>query len=117
MTNRCAAPWRTGLVRNLAGVLAGAAWVLCTAASLPADDAAPPPSRDQIEADGVKNGAWGFHTAQELDPWWQVDLQEVQPVSRVVVFNRCDHTAARASQLAVLLSADGQTFAQIYRHD
>jgi hypothetical protein len=44
-------------------------------------------------------------------------LQEVQPVSRVVVFNRCDHTAARASQLAVLLSADGQTFAQIYRHD
>jgi len=24
--------------------------------------------------DGVKNGSWGFHTDNENDPWWQVDL-------------------------------------------
>ncbi len=105
------------------------------------EDAAPPPTRAQIEADwlrqdivrsaaavapeedavggcdGVKNGEWGFHTALESDPWWQIDLGAVRPVDRIVVYNRCDHTAGRAVHLAVLFSTCGTDFQLVYRHD
>jgi len=100
---------------------------------------APRPTREQIEADwlqqdvvrspvtpeqdaaggcdGIKDGKWGFHTALQDDPWWQVDLGAVMPLDRAVVYNRCDGTAARAVRLAVLLSQDGKGFAQAYQHD
>lgn len=99
----------------------------------------PPPTREQVEADwlrqdvvrsavtpeedaaggcdGVKDGRWGFHTALEDNPWWQVDLGGAIPLDRVVIYNRCDGTAGRAARLAVLLSEDGQRFAQVYQHD
>lgn len=118
-----------------------ALWSVGSIGALVADDAAPPPTREQIEADwlrqevvrgtgavkpeedapgacdGVKNGKWGFHTALENDPWWQIDLGLVQPLGRITVYNRCDHTAGRALQLAVLLSDDGRDFQAVYRHD
>ena len=116
--------------------------ILCfsgLAARLDAADAAPPPTRAQIEADwllqddkrgsgprgrerglpaadaaggvdGVKNGKWGFHTAYEADPWWQVDLGRPMSIDRVVLFNRCDGMAERAAHLLVLLSDDGKYF-------
>src|SRR5664279_1398364 len=40
--------------------------------------------------DGIKDGKYAFHTGQEPNPWWQMDLGEVVPLSRVVVFNRLD---------------------------
>ena len=67
--------------------------------------------------DGVKNGKWGFHTAAETDPWWQVDLGEVQPLARVLVFNRCDTGPERASKMVLLLSDDGKAWREAYRHD
>ncbi len=67
--------------------------------------------------DGVKNGKWGFHTENEDQPWWQVDLGESQPLSRIVLFNRCDGTAGRNSRILVLLSDDGKNFQQVYQHD
>jgi cytochrome c553 len=67
--------------------------------------------------DGVKNGKWGFHTENEESPWWQVDLGRAMPLSRLVIYNRCDSgTAARASRIMVLLSADGEQFEQAYQH-
>ena len=105
------------------------------------EEAGPPPTREQIEADwlrqdavrsfgpvtpeedaagacdGVKNGRWGFHTALEQDPWWQIDLGETRPLDRVVIYNRCDHTAGRAARLAVLLSEGGRDFQRVYQHD
>lgn len=105
------------------------------------DQAAAPPTREQIEADwlrqdavrsfgpvtpeedavgacdGVKNGKWGFHTALEQDPWWQIDLGETRPLDRIMIYNRCDHTAGRAARLAVLLSVGGQDFQRVYEHD
>ena len=99
----------------------------------------PPPTREQVEADwlrqdvvrsavtpeedaeggcdGVKDGKWGFHTALQDDPWWQVDMGAAMPLDRLVVYNRCDGTAGRAARLAALLSEDGQSFAQVYQHD
>jgi len=40
--------------------------------------------------DGVKNGQWGFHTAYEADPWWQIDLGQSRPLERILLYNRCD---------------------------
>ena len=41
--------------------------------------------------DGVKDGKYAFHTNQEPNPWWQVDLGESVPIARVVVYNRLDY--------------------------
>jgi hypothetical protein len=60
--------------------------------------------------DGIKNGKYAFHTAQEPNPWWEVDLGEVVPISRVVVFNRLDYAPGlhNADHLRILTSEDGK---------
>jgi len=67
--------------------------------------------------DGVKDGQWGFHTEDEPQPWWQVDLGSVRPLDRVVLYNRCDACGQRNHRILVLLSDDGQSFRQAYQHD
>ena len=70
--------------------------------------------------DGVKNGRWGFHTENENDPWWHVDLGEARPLVRLVIYNRCDGgagIAARAARLIVRLSDDGKAWREACRHD
>ncbi len=66
--------------------------------------------------DGIINGQCGFHTANENNPWWQVDLGEVVQLERLLVYNRCD-LADRASLLMVLLSNDEKNYTQVYQHD
>jgi len=62
--------------------------------------------------DGIKNGKYAFHTAQEPNPWWQVDLGQVVPISRVVVFNRLDYAPGlhNADNLRILTSDDGKNW-------
>ncbi len=67
--------------------------------------------------DGIKNGYWGFHTDEEPNPWWQVDLGTSRPIDRVVLFDRFDGAAARSMQLMIRLSADGKNFQLAYQHD
>ncbi len=67
--------------------------------------------------DGVIDGLWGFHTALEIDPWWQIDLKRPMSLDQIHIYNRCDHTVGRASRLLVLLSKDGNRWEQIYQHD
>lgn len=69
--------------------------------------------------DGVKNGKYGFHTGHEPNPWWQVDLGEAVPVSRLIVFNRLDYAPGlhNADRLRVLTSLDGDQWTEQYRHD
>lgn len=69
--------------------------------------------------DGVTNGKWGFHTGLEANPWWQVDLGQVHPLSQVRVWNRADgdDLAARAANFRVLLSSDGKDWREAYRHN
>ncbi len=59
--------------------------------------------------DGVKNGKYASHTAQEPNPWWQVDLGRVSAISRIVVFNRLDYAPGlhNADHLRILTSNDG----------
>lgn len=77
------------------------------------------PDNDATGAcDGVITGQWGFHTAAEPNPWWQVDLGSVTALGRIRIFNRCDAGyEARAAHLLVLLSEDGVDFRQVYQHD
>ncbi len=86
------------------------------AARQPAPSATP--EQDAIGAvDGIKNGKWGFHTETEREPWWQVDLGNAAALDRVVIYNRCDFGPERAARIMVLLSNDGATFRQVYRHN
>ena len=41
--------------------------------------------------DGVKDGTFGFHTARQPNPWWQVHLGQSTIIGRIVVFNRLDY--------------------------
>jgi len=75
------------------------------------------PEQDAVGVcDGVKNGQWGFHTAHEERPWWQVDLGTPQELDRLRLYNRTDF-AARAARLLVLVSDDGKEFRRVYQHD
>jgi hypothetical protein len=75
------------------------------------------PEQDAIGGcDGVKDGRWGFHTALEDNPWWQVDLGKPTAMDWVVLYNRCDTTASRNSRIIVLASDDGKSFKQVYQH-
>ncbi|NOX55210.1 MAG: hypothetical protein GXP27_12395, partial [Planctomycetes bacterium] len=68
--------------------------------------------------DGRIDGRWGFHTALQDQPWWQVDLGKVKALDRVVLYNRCDRgVAARAARVQVLVSLDGKNFKRVYQHD
>ncbi len=69
--------------------------------------------------DGVTNGKWGFHTALEPNPWWQVDLGQVLAVSQVRLWNRADSDdmAARAANFMVLLSSNGSDWREAYHHN
>lgn len=59
--------------------------------------------------DGLINGNCGFHTSFENDPWWQVDLGEVNQISSILIYNRLDQ-AARCNDLDILLSMDGRNW-------
>ncbi|HUY32359.1 MAG TPA: DUF1553 domain-containing protein [Pirellulales bacterium] len=59
--------------------------------------------------DGNSNGRYfeansTTHTAASENPWWEVDLKQVQPIDRIVVFNRTDPTTEdRLSNFRLLL--------------
>ncbi len=58
---------------------------------------------------GKITGHYGFHTAYEHDPWWQVDLGAPREIGRVAVFNRMD-LRERCTKLALYGSPDGQNW-------
>lgn len=58
---------------------------------------------------GQASGRFAFHTDLTANPAWEVDLQAVQQLKAVRVFNRGDACQERALGLQVEVSADGQT--------
>jgi len=70
-------------------------------------------SDPQGGVDGIKNGKYGFCTAVEANPWWQVDLQGIYAIEEIVVFNRIDACADRAKTMRILLSEDGDHWRQL----
>ena len=74
---------------------------------------------------GVIDGTWGFHTENELNPWWVVDLGNTVSLGRIRLFNRCDATGERNRFLIVSIgsnatgnsAADGQTWEKVWQND
>ncbi|PIU92266.1 MAG: hypothetical protein COY42_32260 [Armatimonadetes bacterium CG_4_10_14_0_8_um_filter_66_14] len=66
--------------------------------------------------DGVKDGAYGFHTWVDANPWWQVDLGKPTAISRVVVYNRLDYAPGlhNADNLRLLTSDDERSWTLRY---
>lgn len=71
----------------------------------------------QGAVDGVINGSYAFHTNNEANPWWQVDLGGQARIDEVRVYNRLDCCADRARTLQIQLSDDGRQWRTVYRHD
>ncbi len=63
------------------------------------------------------DGHFGFHTQQEENPWWQVDLGQTLPLDRIVIYNRGDGVAQRAARLKILLSENDRDWQPLYEHD
>jgi FkbM family methyltransferase len=62
---------------------------------------------------GSLSGPYGFHTATEPDPWWQVDLEDSFLIQRVVIFNRPD-AAERLKHFTLLGSRDGREWGTLF---
>ena len=66
--------------------------------------------------DGVTNGRYAFHTGQEPNPWWQVDLGARRAIGKIVVYNRLDYRPGlhNADNLLILTSDDGKQWKLIH---
>ena len=75
------------------------------------------PSRgvDEIKTGNIYDG--GFHTDNEVNPWWQVDLGARSQLTEVHIYNRLDCCSDRSRTLQVLLSDEGQNWRVVYSHD
>jgi hypothetical protein len=65
---------------------------------------------------GVRTGAYGFHTAFEPGPWWMVDLLDRCVIHALHVYNRGDdlECAKRAAGLVVEVSGDQGEWTKIF---
>ncbi|GFE95834.1 hypothetical protein DmGdi_09070 [Gluconobacter sp. Gdi] len=73
------------------------------------------------DAEGPLSGQIGnfpaHHTAEEKNPWWQVDLQEKACVHEVRLFNRLDSALERAANLTISVSTDGESWTEVHRKE
>jgi hypothetical protein len=76
-------------------------------------------SSKQYDCDPVAESCGGvrtkifFHTREEANPWFEVDLGKLERVSRVEIVNRGDEYADRAVPLIVELSTDGRSYRSV----
>jgi hypothetical protein len=66
--------------------------------------------------DGVINGQFGFHTNNDPNPWWQVDLGGEAGITEIIVYNRLDCCAERSRTMSALISDDGQNWTPIFQN-
>lgn len=66
-----------------------------------------------------RGGAYGvlFHTAQQQDPWIEIDLGEMREIHAVDVENRLDCCGDRAVPLVLELAGDDRAFREADRLD
>ena len=81
------------------------------------DGPEPPGSRVSGGANnGMRNGTYGFHTRHQAQPWWVVDLLAPHRISEIHIYNRPGgpDIAARANELSVMVSADGDNWTPLF---
>jgi hypothetical protein len=67
--------------------------------------------------DGRKDDGSMFHTNNEQNPWWQVDLQGNYALGYIMLYNRTGCCAERERTVRVLLSQNGSDWQTIYAHN
>ena len=63
---------------------------------------------------GIRNGKFGFHTDFELNPWWQVDLENIYTLTEIRIYNRLDFCSDRVRSLDIQVSKDQENWHQVY---
>jgi len=63
--------------------------------------------------DGLLNGHCGFHTDNEMNPWWQVDLGAPCSVTSIVIYNRLDQKE-RCIDLDIQSSFDNRAWTTVF---
>ena len=61
----------------------------------------------------VKSRRKFFHTKNEANPWWQVDLEKETPIRNILLFDR-NEQRERANTLYAAVSLDGETWERVY---
>ena len=62
--------------------------------------------------DGKITGGYGFHTGEDEQPWWMVDLETPHAITEVRVYNRLD-VRHRARNLMILTSLSGMNWSTL----
>jgi len=63
---------------------------------------------------GKIDGTQKFHTQKEINPWWQVDLEEICSVTRIVIYNAAFHTRDRLRNFELLASDNASDWGMIH---
>jgi F5/8 type C domain len=63
---------------------------------------------------GLRGPGYAFHTAQEAQPWWMLDLKSIRRFDEVVIFNRIDAFRDRATGIRVEISDDVSNWTPIW---
>jgi len=69
--------------------------------------------------DGNTNGDFGKGSVSHTGPgasWWQVDLEQVEPVGEIMVHKRTDCCTEDLDDFTILVSADGMNWTSIPHH-
>ncbi|MCL2119872.1 MAG: discoidin domain-containing protein, partial [Planctomycetaceae bacterium] len=66
---------------------------------------------------GVIDGTWGFHTENQLNPYWTLDLGDTLNIGRIRLYNRCDACGERNRFLIMSVSPDGRQWEKIWQND
>jgi glycosyltransferase involved in cell wall biosynthesis len=64
---------------------------------------------------GRITGGAKFHTAQEHNPWWQVDLGAFATIHEIHIYNVTDDRSNRCKNLSICISIDGSAWAELAR--
>jgi hypothetical protein len=69
---------------------------------------------------GHFTGSYNCHTGLDSPPWWRVDLDEIQKIGEVRIYNRvCPNQAivARLNRLEIQVSNDDKTWKTVFRKE
>jgi hypothetical protein len=75
------------------------------------------PNDAQGAVSGVKSGRYNFHTDHEVNPWWQVDLEQIYKLTEVRIYNRLDSCSERACSFKLFISPNGKLWKQAYENN
>lgn len=75
------------------------------------------PKESQNAVIGPATGSYSFHTKEEINPWIQLDFEEIRELKEIVIYNRITDgfcVAQRANSLRVLLSTNAKDWETVY---